>query len=67
MAALGQVVEKNTEKDTLIDDLKRQVRYELNGLTPSAAQRFAINAKYGLEQHTLTPGEKQAIALEESL
>jgi hypothetical protein len=63
MAALEQVV----EKDTLIDDLRRQVRYEMNGLTLCAEERFAINAKYGLEQHTLTQGEKQAIALEETL
>jgi hypothetical protein len=62
----GQATQQDSRSKDLQSDLRRQLRYEINGDDLKGPEKFALEQKFGLTDPALTSEEKQTIAAEEA-
>lgn len=64
--ATEQTTQPDSRFETLQSDLRRQLRYEINGEELKGPEKFALEQKFGLTDAVLLSEEKQTIAAEEA-
>lgn len=64
--ATEQTTQPDSRSKDLQSDLRRQLRYEIDGEDLKQPQKFALEQKFGLTDAVLLSEEKQTIAAEEA-